>query len=70
MAAGAATIEAMQTRNLGGLETSAIGYGAMVLVDGIYGHADDTASLATLGHAIDEGATFLDTSDAYGDGAN
>ncbi len=60
----------MQTRNLGGLETSAIGYGAMVLIDGMYGHADDAHSLATLGHAIDAGATLLDTADAYGDGAN
>jgi aryl-alcohol dehydrogenase-like predicted oxidoreductase len=60
----------MQTRNLGGLQTSAIGYGAMVLIDGMYGHADDADSLATLAHAIDAGATFLDTSDAYGGGTN
>jgi aryl-alcohol dehydrogenase-like predicted oxidoreductase len=60
----------MQTRNLGGLETSAIGYGAMVLIDGMYGHADDEHSLAALHHAIDAGATLLDTADAYADGAN
>jgi aryl-alcohol dehydrogenase-like predicted oxidoreductase len=60
----------MHTRNLGGLETSAIGYGAMVLIDGMYGHADDAHSLATLQHAIDAGATLLDTADAYADGAN
>jgi aryl-alcohol dehydrogenase-like predicted oxidoreductase len=60
----------MQTRNLGGLETSAIGYGAMVLIDGMYGHADEEHSLATLRHAIDAGATLLDTADAYADGAN
>jgi aryl-alcohol dehydrogenase-like predicted oxidoreductase len=61
----------MQTRNLGGLRTSAIGYGAMVLVDGMYGHADDERSLRTLRHALDAGATFIDTADAYGpDGAN
>ena len=62
-----------QTRNLGpqGLEVSAIGYGAMVLVDGIYGRADEAQSVATLQHAIDAGATFIDTSDAYGaDGHN
>ena len=64
------TIGAMKTRNLGTLEVSAIGYGAMVLVDGMYGHADDERSLATLRHAIDAGATFLDTADAYGAGAN
>jgi aryl-alcohol dehydrogenase-like predicted oxidoreductase len=60
----------MQTRNLGGLETSAIGYGAMALIDGMYGHADDARSLDTLRHAIDAGATLLDTADAYGGGAN
>jgi aryl-alcohol dehydrogenase-like predicted oxidoreductase len=60
----------MQTRNLNGLTTSAIGFGAMVLVDGIYGHADDARSLRTLTHAIDAGATFIDTSDAYAAGAN
>jgi aryl-alcohol dehydrogenase-like predicted oxidoreductase len=60
----------MQTRNLGGLETSAIGFGAMALVDGIYGHSDDAHALTTLAHAIDAGATFLDTSDAYGGGTN
>ena len=60
----------MQTRNLNGVTTSAIGFGAMVLVDGIYGHADDERSLATLTHAIDAGATFLDTADGYGLGAN
>lgn len=60
----------MQTRNLGGLTTSAIGYGAMVLVDGIYGHSDDVHALGTLAHALDAGATMIDTSDAYGGGAN
>jgi len=60
----------MQTRNLNGLTTSAIGFGAMVLIDGMYGHADDEHSLATLQHAIDAGATFIDTSDAYAAGAN
>jgi aryl-alcohol dehydrogenase-like predicted oxidoreductase len=60
----------MQTRNLGGLRASAIGFGAMALIDGMYGHADDARSLATLRHAIDAGATFLDTADAYGGGTN
>jgi aryl-alcohol dehydrogenase-like predicted oxidoreductase len=60
----------MKTRNLNGLTTSAIGFGAMVLVDGVYGHADDDRSLTTLRHAIDAGATLIDTSDAYGAGAN
>jgi aryl-alcohol dehydrogenase-like predicted oxidoreductase len=61
----------MITRTLGSLNTSAIGYGAMVLVDGMYGPADDDRSLATLRHAIDAGATLIDTADAYGaDGHN
>jgi aryl-alcohol dehydrogenase-like predicted oxidoreductase len=71
--AGAArvTIGGMKTTTLGSLTTSAIGYGAMVLVDGMYGPADDTRSLATLNHAIDRGATLIDTADAYGaDGHN
>jgi aryl-alcohol dehydrogenase-like predicted oxidoreductase len=67
------TITGMKTRTLGtdGLTTSAIGYGAMVLIDGMYGAADDDRSLNTLRHAIDAGATLLDTADAYGaDGHN
>jgi aryl-alcohol dehydrogenase-like predicted oxidoreductase len=65
------TIGGMKTTTLGSLTTSAIGYGAMVLVDGMYGPADDARSLATLNHAIDRGATLIDTADAYGaDGHN
>jgi aryl-alcohol dehydrogenase-like predicted oxidoreductase len=60
----------MQTRNLNGLTTSAIGFGAMVLVDGMYGHADDEQSAWTINHAIDAGATLIDTADAYAAGAN
>ena len=63
----------LPTRVLGtrGLTVSAIGFGAMVLVDGMYGAADDERSLQTLRHAIDAGATFIDSSDAYGaDGHN
>jgi aryl-alcohol dehydrogenase-like predicted oxidoreductase len=62
----------MQKRTLGtnGLTTSAIGYGAMALIDGMYGPADDDRSVRALRHAIDAGATLLDTSDAYAAGAN
>src|SRR4051812_13865858 len=60
----------MQTRNLGGPQTSAIGYGAGGRTEGRYGHAGDEPSLAPLRHAIDAGATLLDTADAYADGAN
>jgi aryl-alcohol dehydrogenase-like predicted oxidoreductase len=69
----AATISRMRTRTLGkdGLATSPIGYGAMALVDGMYGPAGDERSLRTLRHAIDAGATLIDSSDAYGaDGHN
>ena len=60
----------MKTRNLGPLTTSAIGFGAIALVDGMYGQADDERSLATLRHALDAVATLIDTADAYGAGAN
>jgi aryl-alcohol dehydrogenase-like predicted oxidoreductase len=65
--APAATLTGMK---LGSLTTSPIGYGAMVLVDGMYGAADDERSLRTLRHAIDTGATLIDTADAYGGGDN
>ena len=67
------TSNQLQTRTIGpdGLAVSAIGYGAMVLVDGMYGRADEDESLDTIRHAVDAGATFIDTSDAYGpDGHN
>jgi len=56
------TIEGMKTRTLGtdGLTTSAIGYGAMALVDGMYGHSDDEHGLATLRHAIELGTRRLE----------
>jgi len=55
---------------LGSLTTSPIGYGAMVLVDGMYGAVEEERSLQTLRHAIDAGATLIDTADAYGGGHN
>jgi aryl-alcohol dehydrogenase-like predicted oxidoreductase len=67
------TIGAMKTRTLGtdGLTTSAIGYGAMALVDGMYGSSDEERAVSTLRHALDAGATMIDTADAYGaDGQN
>ncbi|MFC7714000.1 aldo/keto reductase [Nonomuraea recticatena] len=58
-------------RTLGKLTVPPIGYGAMVLSPGIYGEIDDDWALAALRHALDEGATHIDTSDAYGpDGHN
>jgi aryl-alcohol dehydrogenase-like predicted oxidoreductase len=60
----------MRTRTLGGtLEVSELGYGAMVL-GGTYGHVDEDEAIAVLNHALDRGVTLVDTSDAYGAGAN
>ncbi|TDO55080.1 aryl-alcohol dehydrogenase-like predicted oxidoreductase [Kribbella sp. VKM Ac-2571] len=55
------------TRNLGGLDVPAIGFGAMVLSPGMYGDIDDDRAVAALDAAIGAGGTFIDTSDAYGD---
>src|SRR4029077_1496759 len=51
------------------LSVSAIGFGAMVLTP-VYGEVDDTESLSTLHRAVDLGATFIDTANQYGGGAN
>jgi aryl-alcohol dehydrogenase-like predicted oxidoreductase len=55
------------TRTLGALPVSAIGFGAMVLSPGMYGEVDDERGLTALRHALDQGATLVDTSDGYGD---
>jgi aryl-alcohol dehydrogenase-like predicted oxidoreductase len=57
----------MQTRTLGktGPRVSALGLGCMGMSD-FYGDRDETESLATLHHALDQGVTLLDTADAYG----
>ncbi len=57
-------------RHLGELAVPAIGFGAMVLSPGMYGDIDDDRALTALRHALDAGATFVDTSDAYGEGHN
>lgn len=58
-------------RNLGELSTAAIGFGAMVLSPDMYGEVDDERGVAALRHALDAGATMIDTSDGYGpDGHN
>lgn len=48
---------------------SALGYGAMVL-EGLYGAADEPSAVATIQHALDLGVNFVDTADAYGKGHN
>ncbi|WP_219471311.1 aldo/keto reductase [Nonomuraea rhizosphaerae] len=59
-------------RTLGtSLQVPAIGFGAMVLSPGVYGDIDDSRAGTALRAALDAGATFVDTSDAYGvDGHN
>jgi aryl-alcohol dehydrogenase-like predicted oxidoreductase len=58
-------------RKLGpnGLEVSAIGLGCMGMSD-FYGSSDEDTNLRVLNAALDIGINFLDTSDAYGIGAN
>ena len=62
----------MKQRTLGrnGLRVSAIGYGAMVLSPGVYGHVNDEDSLRTLDYALENGLNFLDTAHFYGSGHN
>ena len=51
------------------LLVSAIGLGCMSL-SGVYGAADDAASVALIHHAFDRGVNHLDSSDMYGWGHN
>src|SRR5262245_36082330 len=57
----------LPTRHLGDLAVPAIGFGAMVLSPGMYGDVDEDRARTALRHALDSGATFVDTSDGYGD---
>jgi aryl-alcohol dehydrogenase-like predicted oxidoreductase len=59
---------ALPQRQLGhsGPLVSSIGFGAMGL-SGVYGKANDRASIATVQRAIDLGVTLIDTADIYGD---
>jgi aryl-alcohol dehydrogenase-like predicted oxidoreductase len=62
--------EMQHKRRLGPLETSAIGYGAMVLV-GLYGAVDEQQGIEVIQRGLDLGITMIDTADAYGiDGSN
>ncbi|GAA4641355.1 aldo/keto reductase [Gordonia humi] len=57
----------MHTISLGdGLQTSALGFGAMAVTH-VYGGADDHAALGVLNAAVDTGVTFIDTADVYGE---
>ena len=59
----------MKTRQLGELVVSEIGLGCMGM-SAVYGERDDAESEATIHKAIEYGCTFLDSSDAYGNGLN
>ncbi|WP_271983597.1 aldo/keto reductase [Pseudoclavibacter terrae] len=61
----------MQKRQLGryGLETSAIGYGAMG-ISLAYGPSDEQDGLAAIRKAFELGVTLFDTAELYGFGAN
>ncbi|MFE9628588.1 aldo/keto reductase [Streptomyces sp. NPDC006527] len=55
----------MLQRRLSTLAVSALGLGCMGMSD-LYGPGDDTESMATIRHALDQGVTLLDTADMYG----
>jgi aryl-alcohol dehydrogenase-like predicted oxidoreductase len=59
----------MQTRQLGrtGRQVSVVGLGCWQL-GADWGHVDESDAMAVLHAAVDEGVTFLDTADVYGDG--
>jgi aryl-alcohol dehydrogenase-like predicted oxidoreductase len=59
----------MKRRRLGDLEVSAIGLGCMSMTP-IYGEPSEPEAIATVHRAIDLGIDLVDTSDAYGFGAN
>ena len=61
----------MKKRSIGksGIEVSAIGLGCMSM-SGVYGSADDQESTAVIHRAVEQGVTFIDTADAYGQGHN
>jgi aryl-alcohol dehydrogenase-like predicted oxidoreductase len=59
----------MKTRRLGELQVSAIGLGCMSMTP-IYGEPSEPEAIATIHRAIELGVTLIDTSDAYGFGAN
>ena len=60
----------MHTRTFGrtGWQVSEIGFGAWGIGGGQWGGADEQESMAALHAALDNGITFFDTADVYGDG--
>lgn len=61
----------MKQRRLGknGPQVSALGLGCMGM-SGFYGEADEALAMRVIQRAYEEGVTFFDTADMYGNGAN
>ncbi|MGE5202554.1 MAG: aldo/keto reductase [Acidobacteriota bacterium] len=59
----------MKRRRLGRLEVGAVGLGCMSMTP-IYGDPSEPEAIATIHRAIELGVDLIDTSDAYGAGAN
>jgi len=57
----------MKMRKIGGVDVSAMGYGAMSFSD-FYGPTNEARSHAILDAALDAGLTHIDTSNVYGMG--
>ena len=59
----------MRYRSLGntGIKVSEIGFGAWA-IGGAWGEVSETVAMAAHHRAIDQGITFFDTADVYGDG--
>lgn len=60
----------MDTRTLGGLNVSAIGFGCMGLSHGYGAAVDQQDGVALIRAAVDRGVTFFDTAQVYGPFAN
>src|SRR5579872_3580303 len=58
-----------RTLGAGGPLVSSVGLGCMGM-SGMYGHADEQESIATIHAALDAGVTLIDTGDFYGMGLN
>jgi len=59
----------MKTRKIGPRDVSGIGLGCMGMSIA-YGERDEPGAIATIRHALDQGVTFIDTADVYGNGHN
>jgi len=60
----------MNYRQLGntGIQVSEIGMGCWGIGSNAYGHIPDSVSISTLQAAVNQGVTFFDTADIYGNG--